>query len=101
MSILLTSRWPPDAGGWLLSVGCPLDLGKVDAFLRHLVQRAHLPQLGYLTDHVRLHEVDFRFAVEPSDAEADGGVRQILRNPAGAQDVARLKRSAGTRRPRG
>ena len=69
----------------------PLDRLDVDALLHHLPQRAHLAQavdvMGARVDGV----VHFFLGAEPTDAEADGGVRHVLLHAERAQHVRGLE----------
>src|SRR5712692_2778003 len=79
-------------------VSGPLDLAQIDSFLEHFVERRELAQL---LDHVYnlCRDVIYLFLrIEPAEAEANGGVRQIVARAERFQDVAGLERRRGARR---
>ncbi len=66
----------------------PLDLGQVDAFLDHLVERRELAKVPYYVDELVSHVINLGLGVEATDAEADGRVRDV---------VAQAERALSTR----
>src|SRR6516165_4357068 len=58
--------------------GLPFDLGNVDSFLGHLVERRKLAKLGYNLHHFVGHIIDFFLRRKAPQAEADRRMRQIL-----------------------
>ena len=59
-------------------MGGPLDLGEVDAFLDHLVERGELAEVLDDGDDLVGDVVDFCLGVEAAEAEADGGVGDVV-----------------------
>ena len=64
--------------GPVLLMRGPDNLGKIDAFFGHLVERRKLAQLLHHVDHLVGHVIDFVFRVEPAEAEPDGRMRQVV-----------------------
>ena len=69
-----------------------MKLAQVDAFFRHLVERRKLAQFAHHVDQFVGHVIDLFFRVEAADAEADGGMRDIVAHAQRLQHVTRLER---------
>ena len=82
-------------------VGSPLDLGEVDAFLDHLVERGELAEVLDDGDDLVGDVVDLCLGVEAAEAEADGGVSDVVAEAEGLEDVAGLQRGGGAGRAGG
>jgi len=84
-------------------LGRPLHLGKVDAFLVHLVQRRKLAQTPHHIHNLRRHVIHLGLGVKAPQPKADRTVRQIVARAQSLQHVARLQcrrsasRTAGDR----
>src|SRR5260221_8075937 len=84
-----------------LVAALPLDLGQIDAFLDHLVERRELAQAPHGAHDLSDREVDLLALREPAEAEADRAVRQLVSDLHRAQDVARFQAGARAGRARG
>ena len=73
----------------------PADRLEVDAFLDHLVQRAHVAELLDGLDDATDGEVNLLLGGEATDAEADGGVSELDIDAHGAKHVAGLQAGRG------
>src|ERR1700731_3193750 len=100
---------PPDFWNSLLncldgspaSVSLPLNLGEVDTFLDHFVERGKLTKLLHYVDQLVGRVVDFCLGVEASQTKADRTVRDIVAQPQGLQYIRWLQCCRGAGRTAG
>jgi hypothetical protein len=59
-------------------MGGPLDLGEVDTFLDHLVERRELAEVLDDVDDLVGDVIDFRLVVEAAETKADGAVCDVV-----------------------
>src|SRR5271163_3512251 len=80
-------------------VRLPLNLGYVDAFLHHLVERRQLAKLLHDVDQLVRDIINLGLGVEAAQAEADRAVRDIIAKPERLQYIRWLQRRRGAGRP--